>query len=188
VSYAIPTKELSLTDIRSFKSGAIEAGIVTAVEKGIGERNQLVVREAFPFTDFGAGAVGWTTEWYRNPAIAAIGWGSPFNAGAVPANVPILPVNRVAVFYKFQDSTPAPMVTAVRFRVGATGASTKASFYIQMPTEGNLEPDVYFSEPVVYEPQDSVYIEFYYTGAVVAGGENFAFGCFIIERVGAVIS
>jgi hypothetical protein len=59
---------------------------------------------------------------------------------------------------------------------------------IQLETGAKLEPDVYFTEPVVYDPQDVVYIEFYYTGAVAALAEDFAFGCYIVERAGANIS
>ncbi len=58
---------------------------------------------------------------------------------------------------------------------GNTGASTKASFFVQLPTEANLEPDVYFSDPIVYEPEDWVYIELYYTAPVGAGGQTFPF-------------
>jgi len=188
MSYVIPTKELTLTDRKAFIAGAIEAGIVTAMAAGIGNRANLVARDAYPFADFGAGAVGWTTEWYRGPVIAAIGWGSPFNAGALPANVPQLARTKVAVFYKFQDSSANPLISAVRFRVGNTGATTKASFFLQMATQGNLEPDVYFTEPVVYEPEDWVYIETYYLGAVAVNIEQFSFGCFIVERIGGTVS
>jgi hypothetical protein len=200
MSYAIPTKELTLTDIKQFKLEAIAAGIRTAEASGIGnggvlqpdgsrKGSNLTVREAHPFIDFGAPAgVGWTTDWYRGPAIVGAAWGSVFNSGAVPAFAPTLARTKVAVFYKFQDSTAPAVITAVRFRVGATGASTLASFFIQLPTQGNLEPDVFFSEPVVYMPEDVVYIEAYYNAPIGAAAEVFAFGCFIIERIGGVIS
>jgi len=188
MSYAIPTNELTLTDIKTFKNGAIEAGIARALALGLARtRDELVVREAFPNTDFGAGAVGWTTEEYLSGAIAVAGWGSPFDAGALPANAPTLARTKVAVFYKFADTEANPVVTGVRFRVGATGATTKASFFVQMPINTKLEPDVYFSEPVVYDPEDVLYIECYYTAAV-AVAEHIPFGCFIVERVGATIS
>ena len=191
MSYTVPTNELTLTDIKNYRGAAVEAGIAEALALGVARnRDELVVREALPFTDFGAGAVGWTIEQYRNPVIAAAGWGSAFNAGAVPANAPVLGNTKVAVFYKFADYTAAvpQNVTGVRFRVGGNGATTKASFFFQLIAGAKLEPDVYFTEPVVYDPQDTVYIEIYYTGAVAALAENFAFGCYIIERVGATVS
>ena len=193
MSYPIATSELTLTDIKTFKNAAIQAGIKRAMDLRIAQSDrELVVREALPFTDFGNNALGWTTEWYRGPVIAAIGWGSVFNAGAVPAFVPQLARTKVAVFYKFSDYTAAPMISAIRFRQGANAASTLGTFDVQLPTNSKLEPDLYFSEPIDYDPEDWVYIEAYYMGAVPAGivgaGENFAFGCFIIERVGGNVS
>jgi len=188
MSYTLPTNEITLTDIRGFRSAAIESGITRALALGLARsREELIVRSALPATDFGA-ATGWAIEQYRNPVIAAAGWGSPFDTGALPAFAPTLANSKVAVFYKFADYSANPMVSGVRFRVGGTGATTKASFMIQLETGAKLEPDVYFTEPVVYDPQDVVYIEFYYTGAVAALAEDFAFGCYIVERAGANIS
>ncbi len=167
----------------------MEAGIVRALALGLARsRDELVVRNALPSTDFGGAAIGWTIEQYRNPIIAAAGWGSPFDAGALPAFAPTLANSKVAVFFKFADYSVNPVINGVRFRVGGTGATTKASFFTQLETGAKLEPDVYFTEPVVYDPQDVVYIEAYYGGAVAALAEAFAFGCFVIERLGANIS
>jgi hypothetical protein len=123
-----------------------------------------------------------------NPAIAAAGWGSVFSAGALPANAPQLATNKIAIFYKFANTSAIPLITGIRFRIGGQGSSTKASFYLQLETEAKLEPDVYFSEPVVYEPQDFIYIEAQYTAAVAAGGQTIPFGAFIIERLGPTVS
>ncbi len=189
MSYVVPTNELTLTDIKMFRSAAIEAGITRALALGIARsRDELVVRGALPFTDFGGAAIGWTIEQYRNPVIAAAGWGSAFDAGALPAFAPTLANSKVAVFYKFADFTAAPVVTGVRFRVGGTGATTRASFFQQLEMGAKLEPDVYFTEPVVYDPQDVVYIELYYDAAQAALAEQFAFGCYIVERLGATVS
>jgi hypothetical protein len=189
MSYVVPTNELTLSDIRQFKTDGIKAGITRALALGLARTEQeLVVRTALPFTDFGNGAVGWTLENYSGPIIAAAGWGSVFNAGALPANAPVLANSKIAVFYKFANWSAAPTITGIRFRIGGTGATTKAMYYLQLETGAKLEPDVYFSEPVVYDPQDVVYIEAYYNAAVAAGAEQFAFGCYLIERLGANIS
>ena len=189
MSYVVPTNELTLTDIKVFRAAAIQAGVDRALALGIARtREELVVRGALPFTDFGQGAVGWAIEQFRNPLIAAAGWGSAFDTGALPAFAPTLANSKVAVFYKFADYDAAPVVTGVRFRVGGTGATTRASFFLQLETGAKLEPDVYFTEPVVYDPQDVVYIELYYDAAVAAFGEDFAFGCYIVERLGATVS
>jgi hypothetical protein len=189
MSYAVPTNELTLTDIRAFRSAAVEAGIVRALALGIARsRDELIVRHLLPFTDLGGAAIGWTQEQYRNPAIAAVGWGSPFDAGALPAFAPTLANSKVAVFYKYADYSAIPNVSGVRFRVGGTGATTRATFFFQLPLGAKLEPDIYFTEPVVYDPQDVVYIEHYYTGVVGALAEAFAFEAFIVERAGATVS
>ena len=186
MSYIVPTNELTLGDIKNFKIAAIKAGIDRALALGLARvETELVVRTAFPFTDF---PNGWVIEEYRNPAIAAVGWGSVFDAGAVPAFAPVLANSKVAVFYKFADYDQNPAITAVRFRVGGTGATTKATFFLQLETNAKIEPDVYFTEPVVYDPQDTVYIEAYYNAIIGALTEQFAFGCFLIERAGANVS
>ncbi|MDD5060780.1 MAG: hypothetical protein PHN44_00670 [Candidatus Marinimicrobia bacterium] len=197
MSYSIATNELTLADIRGYKAQAINAGVLVAQRRGIGDslydardnpKGNLTVRAGFPFTDFGNGAMGWLTENYVNPAIAAVGWGSVFSAGALPAFAPQLANTKVAVFYKFANTSAIPLTTAVRFRIGNQGSSTKGTFYLQLETEAKLEPDVYFSEPVVYEPQDFIYIEAWYTAIVGAGGQTFPFGTFIIERLGPTVS
>lgn len=189
MSYIVAASECTLTDLKNFRARAAEAGIRRALDLGLArEREELVVRHALPFTDFGQGAVGWTIEQYRNPVIAAAGWGSPFDAGALPANAPTLAQSKLAVFYKFANYSAAPTMIGVRFRVGGTGATTKGTFHLQLPTGSKLEPDIYFSEPIVYDPQDVVYIEGYYNAPVAALTEQFAFECFVIERLGANVS
>jgi hypothetical protein len=189
MSYVVPVNELTLTDIKSYRASAVEAGIVRALALGIARsRDELVVRYGLPFTDFGNGGLGWTLENYSGPVIAAAGWGSVFNAGALPANAPTLANSKVAVFWKWSDWSAAPTITGVRFRIGGTGATTKATFYMQLETGAKLEPDVYFTEPVVYDPQDVVYIEAYYNAAVAVGAELFSFGAFVVERLGANVS
>ncbi len=182
MSFAIATNELTLTDIKTFRGGAVQAGIARALALGVARvREELVAREAFPLTDF-PGA--WTTENYVTPAPAAAGWGFAGDGAAVG----VLPINLIAVFYKAANASAVvpPIFTAVRFRVGATGASTKASFFIQLMVENKFESDVYFSEPVVYDPQDSAFIQAYARAAGAA--EPVSFGCFAIEKLGPTIS
>lgn len=187
--YVVSARECALSDIRNFRARAVEKGIERALNKSIAKsEEELVVRPILPNTDLGQGAVGWAIEDYRNPAIAAAGWGSVFDTGAVPAFAPVLPVGRILVIYKWANYSAAPTMIGVRFRMGQTGASTLFSFICPLIIGAKMEPDVYFTEPVVYDPQDTVYIEGYYTGAVGALGENFAFEGFVIERLGSNIS
>lgn len=188
MSYVIPTNELTLTDMQRFRGGAIEAGIQRALSLGIARvREELVARDAFPFTDLGTAATGWQTDQYQTMAIPAINaWCAAFGV-ALPASAFQLGRAQVVVFYKFADIDDTPFITGVRFREGATGASTKAAFFIQLESWAKLEPDVYFSEPVVYDPDDFLYIEVYPIGNL-NNQQNIAFGAYIIERTGGTVS
>ena len=182
MSYPIPTNELTLTDIKAFRGAAVEAGIQRALALSIANnREELVVYEALPLTNFGA--LAYTTENYITGALVA-GW----QASGDGAGVGTIPVGQVVVFYKSANASAVvpPLVTAVRFRVGATGASTKAVFFTQLATENKMEPDVYFSEPVVYDPQDRLFLQVYSTG--IGAAEPVSFGCFVVSRVGPEIS
>lgn len=189
MSYAIATNELSLADRKVFIGAAVEAGINRALTLGIARsRDELVVREALPREDLGTAATGWTTNEYISMVIpAANAWCSAFSAGALPGTAFQLARNSIAVFYKFADTETTPVVTAVRFRVGTTGATTKAVFSVQLPTEAKMEPDVYFTEAVIYDPEDWLYIEVYPTGNL-GNQESIPFGCFIVQRTGGVVS
>ena len=183
MSYAIATNECTLTDLKAFRGGAVEAGIARALRLAIAsDREELVVLESLPVTNF-PGA--WTTEQYITPAPAAVGWAWAGDGAAVG----VLPVGQVAVFYKCANSSAVvpPVFIGTRFRIGATGASTKAVFMFQLEIENKMESDVYFSEPVVYDPNDNANIQVYSTAAAGAA-ENVSYGCFIIMRLGAEVS
>ena len=190
MSYAIPTNELTLTELKTYKQKAIEAGIERALALRIGRgREELVVREAEPMPDFSApGAVGYTNNRYLTAGgVGLNAWTSVFDTAAVPT----LGRQQVAIFYKIADHGIAgavPVVTAVRFQVGVAGASTIASFFTQTFTDIKLETEVWLSEPVIYDPDDMLFIQFYGRANTNVAGEELAFGCFIVERIGATIS
>ncbi|MFY9259573.1 MAG: hypothetical protein WAO71_03590 [Gallionella sp.] len=189
MSYAIPTNELTLSEITRYKTDALNAGIARAKSKGIAAVDEeLVWREALPAFDMGAlvlAGSGWALNYYVTPAAAGAGaWASAF--GLAAALDPILPVGRIAVFYKVYNPTPGAQATAVRFLLAQ--ATTKAVFFTQSILDSKDEPEAWFSQPVVYDPQDTVNIDFYARAATAGVGEELGFGCFIIERVGAVVS
>ena len=189
MSYAIPTNELALNDIRQYKEKALNAGIATAKAAGIAATDlELVYREALPAFDMGvtvAAGAGWAAEYYRTPAAAgALAWASLF--GLAAATDPFLPVRRVVVFYKVYDATALALTTAVRFLLAT--ATTKGVFFLQNLFGVKLEPEAWFSEPVVYSPQDQINMDFYAKAATPAAGEELGFGAFIIERIGGTVS
>lgn len=182
-SYAIATNEITLTDRKNFAKMACEAGIRRALNLGLAsEPKELLVREAMPHTDF---PTTWTNEYYVEAAgPAAAGWRLVGDLAAASQ----LGNNKVAVFYKVADADNDPAITAVRFRQGNTGATTLGSFFIQVPIDIKLEPEVYLGLPIVYSPQEWVFIEGYWRIGAVAAGEELSFGCFIIEPTGGVVS
>lgn len=189
MSYPVPTNELTLTDIRTYKEKCLAAGIQRAKAKGIAAVDEeLVWREMLPAFDLGAlvlAGSGWALNYYVTAAAVGAGAWAPVYGLAVTID-PLLPVGRVAVFYKVYDAAGDPMATAVRFLLAA--ATTKANLFVQCLFDNKLEPEAWFSEPVVYDPQDTVNIDFYGRAATAGVGEELGFGCFIIERVGAVVS
>lgn len=196
MSYTVPTNELTLTDIKGFKIAAIEAGIDRALALGLArDRRELVVREALPCTDFGPppAGTGWSNEYYVTAGGVALGaglaWQGVFDTSTLGVvSAPQLDRTKIAVFYKIMDASSEPVVTAVRFRVGATGATTKASFMLQQFIDIKLEPEVWLTEPVVYDGEDYVYIEMYCRANTPDDGEELSFGVFIVERTGATVS
>ena len=192
MSYAIPTNELTLGEMRGYKEKCLAAGIVRAKAKGIAATDdEMVWREQLPSFDLGALAglaagVGWALEYYVTGAAIGAGVWAPVPGFVAWVADPALPVGRVGVYYKVYDADANPVVTAVRFMIA--GATTKAVFFVQCLLDNKLEPEAWFSEPVVYDPQDIQNIDFYGRLATPALGEELGFGCFIIERVGAVVS
>jgi hypothetical protein len=182
-SFSIPTNELTLTDLKNFRKAACEAGVKRALDLGIAaDPAELLVREAEPHTDF---PTTWTNEYYVEAAgPAAPAWRLVGDLAAASQ----LAVNKVAVFYKIADADNNPAITAVRFRQGPTGATTLGSFFTQLPIDIKLEPEVYLTIPIVFSPQQWVFIEAYWRVGGVAAGEELDFGCFIIEPTGGVVS
>ena len=185
MSYSVPTAELTLSDMKKYRIDAVESGVTRALALGIARtREELVVRDLLPLTDLGTAATGWLTEEYITVGAVAAGWIWAFSFAAVPQ----LARTKIAVFYGWADVMAVPIATGVRFRLGATGATTKAVFLPQLAIQGKMEPDVYFTEPIVYDPEDFVFIEIYTTAATPAGGEQIPFRALIIERVGGTVS
>lgn len=186
MSYAIPVDELSISKMEWYRNRAKMAALERARSLAIAtDLEELVFREAFPATDFGVPAGnGYTNETYITAAAVINTWTSVF----LTANVPTLAQNKIAVFYKITDETVTPACTAVRFRLGLTGGTSLAWFQIEQFINVKLTPEVWLSEPVVYGPGQSPFIEFYPRVAVPAAGERIGFGCFIAEPLGEAIS
>ncbi len=186
MGYAIAVDELSISKIEGFRQAAREAALRRAMDLKLATTmKELVFHEAFPQTDLsnpvtnGYGAIAR----YLTGAIVANTWTSVFSTALVPQ----LQNNQIAVFYKIMDWTVNPQVTQVRFRLGQTGTTTLEWLTIENIINVKLTPECYLSEPVVFSPNQWLFIECITRGAV-AVGELLGFGCFIAEPVGNQLS
>jgi hypothetical protein len=185
MSYAIPKDELSISKMEAFRTNAKMAALKKANDlKLAATLKELTFREAAPGTDLSqpAGA-GYTNEVYLTGAVAANVWTSVYDTAVVPT----LGRRQVAVFYKVWNRTVPAQITAVRFRLGPTGATTLGWFHIEM-LDVQQTAELYFSEPVVFGPDERLFIECISPVAIAAVGEHLGFGCFIAEPVGESIS
>jgi len=186
MSYGIPVDEILVAKLETYRAKAKSAALKRAMELGIVTKmEQLVFHEAFPGTDLSqpVGA-GYTNEAYLTGAAVINTWTSVYDTAVIPQ----LGNRQIAVFYKIADWTAIPACTAVRFRLGPTGATTLGWFHIEQFINVKLTPEVYLSEPIVYSPSEFLFIEFYPMAAVPAAGEQLGFGCFIAEPTGQAIS
>lgn len=184
MSYAIPTKELSISRIERFKADAKNAALKKASDlKLASSLSELTFREAAPGTDLSqpAGA-GYTNEIYITGAVVANTWTSVFDTAVVPT----LGNRQVAVFYKVWNRTVPMTITGVRFRLGPTGATTLGWFPIEQ-MDNQETPELWFSEPIVYGPNERMFIECI-SPVAIAVGQQLGFGCFISEPIGEAIS
>lgn len=186
MAYPIPVDELSLAKLESYKAMAKNAGLRKAINLRIAaSMNDLDFREVLPATDLGNPAgTGYTNETYLTGAAVVNTWTSVFDTAAVPS----VSNRAILIYYKIYDLDAAPAATAVRFRLGPTGATTLGTFFFESLLNTKLTPEVYLSEPIVYGPNERPFVEFYPRVAVAAAGERLGFGCFIAEPVGEVTS
>lgn len=186
MSYAIGVDELSIARIEQFRGAAKAAALKKAMKlKLAGSMEELTFKEASPGTDLSQPAgTGYTNEAYITGAVVVNTWTSVFDSAAVPT----LGIRQVAVFYKILNMTVPAQITAVRFRLGPTGATTLGWFHIEGIILIKQTAECYLSEPVVYGPNERLFIECYSRLAIPAGGERLGFGCYIAEPVGEAIS
>ena len=180
VRYIIPTEELTLTDIKAFRSQAVEAGIARAIAKKlINNRADAVVREAQPAADFGCATDAWLTT-----PLAVVN--TPVSVFPAAAGNPLLGPTRIAVFYKVGVNTAPNPITLLSFREGAGAGTTYAVFNTEV-LDTKLETDGYFTEPVVFDNQRVINIVVTPRVATLLAA-RVILGCFIIEPRGAILS
>jgi len=174
VSYVLPARlvpayeekklRIELEDILAKLS--INAGIVTS-------RESLVIRDVLPAGDLGLG-----NNWWLSAALVA-------NTEMTFINV-ALGNRRHLAFYGVSTEAAAPAISMAYFRIGATGSST----FLLANLEGlyaEQEPVGYFSEPVIYVPNETVFIRLL-PRVTNAAGERIKLHALLAEPKGEAVS
>lgn len=212
-NYLVMSNDMTLTDKTKYRATALAAGLERCGTKGIGDvdadvpglqsiplankqarveliRNYVMTgawpnsidqRELAPLTDFVAAAAqdSWLTV-----ALAVGGVVSALNALAAYT----FPAGRLMVCYGVSvESAVVPMpVSRLIFRKGGAAGNIQAQF--DMEEMGvRWEPDAFFSEPVVIDPQEAFAIQVL-GRAVVAAGARVHVHNFLFESAGLTVA
>jgi hypothetical protein len=164
MSYVIPAEKLSLSQQERLRAGAERMARLRLAHKlavteiaALDPKNPAIIaRDADYVTDFvpAATAVG-LAGWLSMPLVAVAGLYSLFANNVPAALVPQVPNNQCWVFYGISvllADAAGETVTYIQFGVGL--ANNRRG---QFDTEGlyaGLSTSGYFSQPVVYDPQE----------------------------------
>jgi hypothetical protein len=212
-NYLIMSNDMTLTDKAKYRATALAAGLERCGTKGIGDVNadipglqsipaankaarvelirgyimtgawpsSIDQRELAPFTDFVVAAAqdSWLTV-----ALTVGGVVSALNA--LPAYT--FPAGRLMVCYGVSVESPVvPMpVSRLIFRKAGAAGNIQAQFDMEVMGV-RWEPDAFFSEPVVLDPQEAFAIQVM-GRAIVAGGARVHVHNFLFESAGLTVA
>ncbi len=177
-SYIVPVDNMTLTDQKSYKQKAMAAGLARMIDLKLATTmDDLLVRAIRPNADFGIG-VGVAAEenWRFNLAAG-------LNANAI--TVAVRPANEIIVFFGIDNWDANPEVTMVTFKTAVAGGTTKMLVDTQI-CRGYLNSAGFLSEPVVYDPQEDIYVDI--AADVIMATQQCDFNGYIIEKRGQVVS
>ena len=189
ISHIIPAREMSQDRVQRLIDATSERMLDLAVNKGLASsREGLVIRDTRPDEDLGlapttAGVpLAAVRSWWTGALVAAT-LSRYWNALGL---TPQLDTRRLVAFVGVSIPDANPTIQEVAFREGLTGSTTRAAYNLQQLYE-ELETIGYFSMPVIYEPNQFVFVEFW-PRLAKAGGENIVFRALTCEARGPVVS
>lgn len=207
-NYLVNSEDMSLSDKKGYKLAALAAGLERCGVKGIGNINaDLPALESIPEaakdarvqaisnyigsgkwpqsidqrelvtgplrTDF---VVATALDEMVTAALAAVG--TPYSCFQAVA-APQLIINRLVVFWGISINVAPNPVSYILFRTGGAAGNVIAMFDLQSQ-DTRLAYDAYFSEPVVYDPQQVFAVQVVCKIPTVAAARihlhNFLFG------------
>ncbi|MFA5377981.1 MAG: hypothetical protein WC455_19680 [Dehalococcoidia bacterium] len=179
MSYVIPTSTLSLSEQQRMRAAAAIKGVNTLALAINRDPKTLLERAPYYPIDFvpaatRAGLAGWLSM-----PLAAVGGTYSLMADNVPAALtPQVPNNAVWVFWGVHILTLNDPVSRLQFFTGS-GAIPKQQYDLEV-LQDKLEVDGYFTQPMVYMPQDIVTISV--IARVATGvGARVVLDAFVIE-------
>lgn len=213
-NYLIMSNDMSLSDKKDYRLKALAAGLERCGTKGIGDieadipglqgipaanketrvahitayiktgkwPKSIDQRELAPLTDFVVPAAqdSWLTV-----ALAVVG--NPYSA-LNALGVYTLPAGRLMVCYAVAvESAAVPMpVSRLLFRRGGAAGNIQAQFDME-PMGVRWEPDAFFSEAVVIDPQEAFAIQVICRNATLVG-ERLHIHNFLFESAGQIVA
>ena len=176
-SFLVPWEGMTLTDIKSYKQRAMEVGVARMLELKLATTSDdLMVRLIRAQADLAVtGSTAGEDQWAWTLAAG-------LNAGLV--NV-VLAANQIVVFYGIDDFDANPVATLFMFLTAVAGGTTKMIVDLA-DCRGFTYCAGMLSEPVVYDPQQRVYISV--ESDAVHAPEMIKLLGYVIEPRGTVIS
>ncbi len=171
----VPRSLLTQVQITTKLKSLEEEIIAMAARETNTRQDEWVVRDALPQTDF-----GFTDERWVNQTLFAAQ--NTFQRDWFAA----LPVNKYAVFYGINQNPLNPTIYGMRFRQGATGATTLDTIHFRKV----LEEDnvIGFFDRIIYRPQSVIWIDLIANALTAARAEEFEILTLICEKYGDVVS
>lgn len=155
----ISIDELSIDALKAMRDMVANALLDMVSKKANKSRSELIVRDILPLTDLGFN----TEEWSNQTAQSSGAWTKDWSHE--------LDEDQGAAFYGVAIQDETCDLIFVRFKLGATGATTKAIYSLQrLIKEGQEESDKkqtgFFPEPVYYGGKETPYVDYYARGSV----------------------
>jgi hypothetical protein len=167
-----------ISDVRNSLASHLAALMIRAGL--VSKPSEVTVRDGLPTTDF-TQALYPAPESWRTPAAGVL-----VSTWTAMVNAP-LGNSKFMAFYGVYNEQAIPTVVATQFRLGANGVTFQVQHLQQLYSE--QEAVGYFADPIIFAPNDTVWIGVYCRtalGAVAlpALGEPIGFKCLVAERIG----
>jgi len=171
MGYVIPAWELEIADVQAIRQKVVDALFNVSVRLTGLTREELVVRNALPKTDFGL-----TNEYWLTPTLTANAWSNYFTKE--------LEKQRFAAFYGVANQAADPQVTGLKFKIGP-GDGVKTIDVVQLEDMYTYKElcDGFFKKPIIYKETQYINIDAYAKSAV---SEPLTLKCLICEPAGKI--